>query len=60
MPTYDLVCRDCGKKLSVIQAINEKLPERCECGGTLTQCYGVPSIRFVGPGFHVNDYPSGS
>jgi predicted nucleic acid-binding Zn ribbon protein len=66
MPYYDYSCVTCGSKFEVFQHMDEEpLVERVHvnnskfayCHGPVERLISVPSLRFVGKGFYVNDYP---
>lgn len=60
-PAYDYKCPNCGTTKEVTHGMNELPIVRCpRCYGTprMRKVPGVAGIRFVGPGFHKNDYPS--
>ncbi len=60
MPTYEYKCPKCGH-FEVEQRITDDALTSCPtCGQPVKKL--IPrklSIQFKGPGFHVNDYPSG-
>jgi putative FmdB family regulatory protein len=61
---YDYKCLTCGKKFEVFQHMDEKPfnihphdgPNNSICSGPMERQIALPSIRFVGSGFYVNDY----
>jgi putative FmdB family regulatory protein len=59
MPTYEYECQGCAHTFEVFQNINEPRKKKCpECKKLkLKRLFGVPSIKFIGSGFYVNDYP---
>lgn len=60
MAVYVYRCKVCGEVLEVDRPISEynAPPPRCSrCGSETVRVFTAPFIRFVGPGFHVNDYP---
>ena len=59
MPTYDYECDACSHKFEMFQKMSDEILKECpECGKEkLRRLFGVPAIRFIGPGFYVNDYP---
>ena len=69
MPYYDYKCATCGKIIEVFQHMEEEpLTKRVHVDDrNFTHCYGpvervisAPSLKFVGKGFYVNDYPKNS
>lgn len=54
MPLYEFVCRQCFARLHRIQAPHAPAP-KC-CGRPMCSELHPPALRFVGPGFHINDY----
>jgi len=60
MVRYPFRCEDCqiDKDLE-FHVIQRKLdPPHCpNCGKPMKRVFTPPAIRFVGSGFHVNDYP---
>ena len=59
MPTYVYECRSCKRIIEVEQHISEDALEDCsKCGATntLSRVMQPVAIRFVGSGFHSNDY----
>ena len=60
MPQYTWACHDC--KIYWERDYNiGKAPEKTkckECGKRKGRCYDVPTLKFVGSGFYVNDYGS--
>ena len=59
MPNYEYKCDVCGHKFEELQSIKDDPLQECpRCGEkTLRRLFGVPGLKFNGPGFHVNDYP---
>jgi predicted nucleic acid-binding Zn ribbon protein len=70
MPYYDYVCSECGKTFEIFQKMDEEarvlthgdLAENYEltesrCRGHLERKVSTSALKFVGPGFYVNDYP---
>lgn len=59
MPVYEFKCEMCGErvelKLPVDRAGEVQLCPKC--GSVLKRVFSLGGIRFVGKGFHVNDYP---
>ena len=57
MPLYEYCCTSCGRKIEIIQKFSDDPLTTCEeCGGRLEKLMSVPSIRFKGSGWYVNDY----
>ena len=57
MPLYEYCCRKCGRRIEIIQKFSDAPLTTCEeCGGQLEKLMSVPSIRFKGSGWYVNDY----
>ena len=56
MPTYEYVCKLCGKRFDVFQSFSEKpLRTHKECGGELQKVFHPAGIIFKGSGFYVTD-----
>ena len=58
MPTYTWACRKCEVYWEREYKMG-KAPEKTKCPECKKRCsrsYDVPSLRFIGPGFYVNDY----
>jgi len=62
MPTYVYQCKECEKVFEVDQRITDQPLTDCDCGskGTLKRLIQPIAVMFKGPGFHINDYKSGS
>ena len=66
MPIYEFQCDaekgGCGCVFEVLQKLNDPLPFCPECGKKrkVKKLISVPSLRFIGSGFYINDYGSGS
>jgi len=59
MPRYDYRCTSCAKLFEVSHGINDDRGVCGNCGGQLGRVYtkgSAPSFKFVGQGFHSNDY----
>jgi putative FmdB family regulatory protein len=56
MPTYEYVCKNCGKSLEVFQSFSDKpLKKHAECGGQLQKVFHARGIVFKGSGFYATD-----
>ena len=56
MPTYEYVCRNCGKHLEVVQSFHDDALTVCpSCDGDLKKVFGSVGIVFKGSGFYKND-----
>lgn len=56
MPTYEYVCRNCGKHLEVVQSFHDDALTVCpNCSGELKKIFGSVGIVFKGSGFYKND-----
>lgn len=61
MPTYEYVCKNCGKNLEVFQSFSDKpLKKHKECGGDLQKVFHARGIVFKGGGFYATDSKSAS
>jgi len=66
MPYYEYECVDCGSVVEIFQHMDESSqllkhnnlkPYSFEfCEGRLERKINAPFLKFVGPGFYVNDY----
>lgn len=62
MPTYDYKCTSCGKEQELfltMQDATKRLLKPCtECSNNILekQISTPPEVKFIGPGFYVNDY----
>lgn len=57
MPVYAYECRSCNERFERKQKMSDPAVTECPaCGGEVRKLMFVPSIAFVGAGFHVNDY----
>lgn len=59
MAVYVYRCKQCGTVIEVerpISEYNSASPKCDSCGSETVRVFTPPVIRFVGPGFHVNDY----
>ena len=57
MPMFDFKCSSCGIVQERIVKLDEPAPACKKCGSdTEKQLAGGMSVKFKGPGFHVNDY----
>jgi putative FmdB family regulatory protein len=63
MPIYEFECKNHEPnpvRFDVIQNADEEHTACCpDCGQPAQRVWGPVVICFNGPGFHVNDYPSG-
>ena len=56
MPTYEYVCRDCGRHLEVVQSFRDAPLTTCgTCGGVLRKVFSAAGIIFKGSGYYVTD-----
>ena len=56
MPTYEYLCRVCGKDLEAVQAFTDDPLTVCpSCGGELRKVFSSVGISFKGSGFYKND-----
>ncbi|WP_298209934.1 FmdB family zinc ribbon protein [Ferrimicrobium sp.] len=56
MPTYEYVCKKCGKHLEVVQSFYDDPLTVCDtCGGELRKVFGNIGIVFKGSGFYKTD-----
>lgn len=56
MPTYEYVCKNCGKNIEVFQSFSDKpLKKHKECGGDLQKVFHARGIVFKGGGFYATD-----
>ncbi len=56
MPTYEYVCKSCGRSFEVFQSFTEEALSTCEvCGGELKKVFGNIGITFKGSGFYKTD-----
>lgn len=61
MPIYEYVCGECGKRMDVLQKVNDPPPEKCESCGATHSLSRVPSrTSFVlkGGGWYSDLYGS--
>lgn len=57
MPIYEYQCTECGKKIEVLQRMDDAPPAACEvCGGPLKKLFSSPSFQFKGSGWYATDY----
>ncbi|MBZ5623248.1 MAG: zinc ribbon domain-containing protein [Acidobacteriia bacterium] len=60
MPLYEYRCHQCKKTFEVRQKFaDEPLTMHEDCGGEAERLISVPSLRFKGTGWYVNDYGRG-
>jgi putative FmdB family regulatory protein len=56
VPTYEYVCKSCGRSFEVFQSFTEEALSTCEvCGGELKKVFGNIGITFKGSGFYKTD-----
>ena len=56
MPTYEYVCKECGKHLEIVQSFDEPSLTTCpSCQGRLRKVFGSIGISFKGSGFYKTD-----
>lgn len=56
MPTYEYVCKSCGRSFEVFQSFTEEALSTCDvCGGELKKVFGNIGITFKGSGFYKTD-----
>lgn len=61
MPLYEYKCYVCEHRLQQVEPFTAPSKRPCpklNCQGIMSRIIGCPAIKFKGPGFHVNDYPS--
>jgi putative FmdB family regulatory protein len=57
MPIYEYQCTECGKKIEVLQRMDDAPPAACAaCGGPLKKLISSPSFQFKGSGWYATDY----
>ena len=57
MPLYEYQCRDCGRRLEIIQKFSDDpLTECSECRGTLEKVLSAPAFHLKGSGWYKTDY----
>jgi putative FmdB family regulatory protein len=56
MPTYEYLCKSCGKRLEVQQRFTDEALTECpSCEGPLRKVFGSVGIAFKGSGFYKTD-----
>lgn len=61
MPTYEYLCKSCGKRLEVQQRFSDESLTECPyCEGPLRKIFGSVGIAFKGSGFYKTDSRSSS
>ncbi len=61
MPTYEYLCKVCGKNFEVVQAFTDDPLTGCTfCGGQVRKVFGSIGITFKGSGFYRNDSKASS
>lgn len=53
MPIYEYQCIKCGKKVEVLQKIDDKPPE---CHGPMKKLMSVNNFHLKGTGWYATDY----
>lgn len=59
MPTYDYLCKQCGRRFEMFLGINDHSEIKCpNCGGSAERQFSVEGGGFVlkGKGFYKTDY----
>lgn len=58
MPIYEWKCVECGHVTERFHGVSHDLiPPPCEeCWGATSKILSVPQFKFIGAGFHTNDY----
>lgn len=58
MADYLYSCDKCGTNTTVTKSMKDaSRDEACpKCGGKLARIYTTTSLKFIGAGFHCNDY----
>lgn len=57
MPLYEYECRRCGKRMEILQRLDESPLAVCpECGGEVRKLISSPAFQFKGSGWYVTDY----
>jgi putative FmdB family regulatory protein len=65
MPYYDYECVKCHKQFEIQQHMVDpefKIYDHldrycCRCNGPVVRMISAAALKFVGKGFHINDYP---
>jgi putative FmdB family regulatory protein len=64
MPLYEYQCKQCAKRVEIIQRSSDPPYTHCpKCGGQMRKLISSPAIQFKGSGFYKTDYarkPAGS
>jgi putative FmdB family regulatory protein len=55
MPVYSFRCAKCRSEIDRHLGFDEKLSEKCECGGKFSKVFQLSGVRFKGAGFYRND-----
>ena len=59
MPLYEYQCKQCAKRVEIIQRVSDPPYTHCpKCGGQMRKLISSPAIQFKGSGFYKNDYAS--
>ncbi|HYO14275.1 MAG TPA: FmdB family zinc ribbon protein [Thermoanaerobaculia bacterium] len=57
MPLYEYECLKCGKKMEILQRLDEAPLAACpECEGEVKKLLSAPAFQFKGSGWYVTDY----
>lgn len=57
MPLYEYECLKCGKRMEILQRMDEAPLAACpECGGEVKKLFSAPAFQFKGSGWYVTDY----
>ena len=59
MPLYEYECKQCAKRVEIIQRVSDPPYTHCpKCGGQMRKLISSPAIQFKGSGFYKTDYAS--
>ena len=59
MPLYEYQCKQCAKRVEIIQRVSDPPYTHCpKCGGQMRKLISSPAIQFKGSGFYKTDYAS--
>lgn len=57
MPLYEYECLKCGKRMEILQRMDESPLAACpECGGEVKKLFSAPAFQFKGSGWYATDY----